>query len=94
MALYEHTHTHTHSPDDDDLKATYLWMGERWLSGPFSPSPMCTSDCLPATGVCARDPRFRKGHEFTYWSPLEFDDSHAVKMFKAFQNEVTVEVNV
>jgi hypothetical protein len=51
---------------DDDVAATYLWSGERWLSGPFAPSPHCVGDCAPASGTCARDPRYRKGHEFTY----------------------------
>ena len=46
---------------------TYLWTGERWLSGPFAPSTKCVGDCAQPTGVCARDPRFRKGHEFSYW---------------------------
>ena len=48
-----------------DLNATYVWTGERWLSGPYAPSHKCVGDCAPATGVCTRDPRFRKGHEFT-----------------------------
>ena len=51
--------------DDNDTDATYVWTGERWLSGPYAPSSNCTGDCAAPTGVCARDPRFRKGHEFT-----------------------------
>ena len=60
---------------DGDENATYLWTGERWLSGPYAPSSKCEGDCAAPTGVCARDPRFVKGHEFSYWAPLEFDDS-------------------
>ena len=51
-----------------------------------------TGDCAPATGVCARDPRFRKGHEFTYWAPLAFDADGSIQTFKAFQDSVTIEV--
>ena len=77
---------------DDDKDAVYIWTGERWLSGPFAPNSTCIGDCVAATGACARDPRFRKGHEFTYWSPLEFDDAGDIQMFKAFQSSVTIDV--
>ena len=49
-------------------------------------------DCLPATGDCARDPRFRKGNEFTYWAPLEFTEDGSILPFKPFQNTVTIDV--
>lgn len=49
-------------------------------------------DCVPATGVCARDPRFRKGHEFTYWAPLEFAADGAILPFKPFQRTVAIQV--
>ena len=50
-------------------------------------------DCAPATGVCARDPRFRKGHEFTYWAPLEFElGSGAVRTFRPFLDNVTLDL--
>ena len=50
-------------------------------------------DCAPATGVCARDPRFRKGHEFTYWAPLEFEPgSGAVRTFRPFLDNVTLDL--
>ena len=73
----------------------YIWIGERWLSGPFAPSKQCTGDCAKPTGACARDPRFLKGHEFTYWAPLQFaGGSGAVRQFLPFQDSVTLEVGI
>jgi hypothetical protein len=69
----------------------FLWIGERWMSGPFAPTnPRCIGDCMPPTGVCARDPRFMKGHEFIYWVPLQFDKHGSVLEFEPFQNNVTL----
>lgn len=77
---------------DADEDAVYVWTGERWLSRPHAPNSTCIGDCAPTTGVCARDPRFRKGREFTYWTPLEFGADGSVQTFKAFQDSVTIEV--
>ena len=44
-------------------------------------------------GCFWQDPRFRKGNEFTYWAPLEFEPgSGAVRTFRPFLDNVTLDL--
>jgi len=61
----------------------YLWHGERWLSAPYN-NPTCPDECRPETGICAEPDRYVKGHGYSYWIPLEFEDSGDVKQFSPF----------
>ena len=62
--------------------------GERWLSAPFN-NPTCTNECA----ACTEDPRYVKGHSFSYWTPLEFDDATGdVLPFADFVGEFTLDV--
>ena len=82
----------THDPDQ---KARAFLVPHKLTREPCSPFSLWRSvgDCAPATGVCARDPRFRKGHEFTYWAPLEFEPgSGAVRTFRPFLDNVTLDL--
>ena len=70
-----------------DGTTAYLWHGERWISAPFN-NPSCGSECEK----CIEDPRYIKGHSFSYWIPLEFDDAGNVLPFADFVNSFTLDV--
>jgi hypothetical protein len=70
--------------DDDDV--TFLWQGERWLSGPNNPAG-CTTLCQNATGVCAQSPDYNKAADLDYWIPLQFDADGTVLQFEDFVDD-------
>jgi hypothetical protein len=69
----------------------YMWHGERWLSAPHN-NPACPDECRPETGPCKEPPDYIKGHGFSYWIPLEFDDNGDVKEFQPFVNSFTLDL--
>jgi hypothetical protein len=74
-----------------DGSVAHLWSGERWLSAPFN-NPTCPDECQKQTGACADDPRYVKGHGFSYLIPLAFAADGAVEQFAPFVDEFTLDV--
>jgi hypothetical protein len=74
-----------------DGSVARLWSGERWLSAPFN-NPTCPDECRAQTGECADDPRYVKGHGFSYWIPLEFGADGTVAQFEPFVDSFTLDV--
>ena len=60
---------------------TLIWQGERWLSAAHS-NASCASLCMPCS--VEQPGGYIKGHDFSYWVPLEFDAAGAVQQFKPF----------
>jgi len=61
----------------------YIWQGERWLSAPNN-NPTCPDECRPETGICKEPEDYIKGHGFSYWFPLQFDEDGNVEQFEPF----------
>lgn len=71
-----------------DGSTAYLWHGERWISAPFN-NPACDSECA----TCTEDARYVKGHSFSYWIPLAFDNATGdVLPFTDFVDSFTLDV--
>ena len=70
---------------------TYLWQGERWLSGAHNPAE-CPSLCAAPTGVCAQPPDYIKGADFSYWVPLAFSENGTVGHFGSFVDEFQLDL--
>jgi hypothetical protein len=71
-----------------DGSTAYLWHGERWLSAAYN-NPACESECA----TCSEDPRYVKGHSFSYWIPLAFDNvTGDVLPFADFVDSFTLDV--
>eukprot|EP00039_Didymoeca_costata_P003958 m.70745 g.70745 ORF g.70745 m.70745 type:complete len:389 (-) comp12161_c0_seq4:144-1310(-) len=62
---------------------TYMWAGERWLSGPNNP-PKCETLCQADTGDCHEPSNYDKGADFMYWIPLDFDANGTIQQFDPF----------
>jgi hypothetical protein len=70
-----------------DGSTAYLWQGERWLSGANN-NPACNDAC-----GCLDEPAgYIKGHDFSYWIPLEFDAQGNVLQFADFVDSFTLDV--
>ena len=70
-----------------DGSTAYLWQGERWLSGADN-NPACEDAC----GCLDEPPGYIKGHDFSYWIPLEFDAQGNVLPFAEFVDSFTLDV--
>ena len=70
-----------------DGSTAYLWQGERWLSGANN-NPACEDAC----GCLDEPPGYIKGHDFSYWIPLEFDAQGNVLPFAEFVDSFTLDV--
>jgi hypothetical protein len=70
---------------------TYLWFGQRWLSGLDNPTG-CTTLCGAATGACAQPAAYTPGHDFQYWIPLTFDTNGTIEQFAPFVDEFNLGV--
>jgi hypothetical protein len=70
---------------------TFLWHGQRWLSGRHNP-PGCMTLCDPPTGVCKQPPDYVKGEDFDYWIPLSFSATGAVNQFAPFVDKFTIDL--
>jgi len=69
----------------------YMWMAERWLSAPDNP-PGCPDECRPTTGICAAPPTYVKGHGFTYWYVLKFDEVGHILPFDPFVYDFEIDI--
>jgi hypothetical protein len=71
-----------------DGSTAYLWHGERWISAPFN-NPACDSECA----TCTEDARYVKGHSYSYWIPLAFDNATGdVLPFAEFVDSFTLDI--
>ena len=71
-------------------ETTFMWLGQRWLSGPGNP-PRCTTLCTAPTGDCAA-PAYSNSNDFSYWIPLEFDADGQVHQFEPFVREWSLDL--
>lgn len=65
----------------------FLWQGERWVSAPNN-NATCADECHP----CVEPANYIKGNGFSYWIPLDFDDSGALLPFAPFVDSFTIDV--
>lgn len=71
-----------------DGTTAYLWHGERWLSAEYN-NPTCTNECAP----CTEDQKYVKGHSYSYWIPLQFDNvTGDVLPFADFVDSYTLDI--
>jgi hypothetical protein len=73
-------------------ETTFMWLGQRWLSGPENPTN-CSTLCTPPTGDCAQSPAYSNGNDFSYWVPLEFDAAGQVRQFEPFVKEWSLKLD-
>eukprot|EP01050_Picozoa_sp_SAG11_P010753 SAG11_NODE_1097_length_5882_cov_3.116376_4_plen_146_part_00 len=70
---------------------TYLWQGERWLSGAHNPAK-CPSLCTTPSGLCAQSADYIKGADYSYWVPLSFDANGTVGHFGTFVDKFELDL--
>ena len=75
----------------DTTMTTYVWQGQRWLSGPNNPVE-CPTLCGPAVGKCAQAANYSNANDYSYWIPLKFDEDGSVLDFEPFVAEFNIDL--
>lgn len=67
---------------------SFLWMGNRWLSGPHN-NPECKNLCK---GPACKQPGYFVGQDDIYWAPLHFDQHSGSILPLQFVNEFSLDL--